>query len=185
MATNPFTVIGGEGGKRGPGRPPVGNERDPITIRDYDRATHYTRSSDGNGHRVALRVNYPQDWEWMVAKVVNAIPEYNSPSDLVRDALFHQLKYLYNNAVVDDRAAEELERQAATHAAEAHRVQVGQWMTHLEEAEEALRKFAMLRYGAGITEEVDSLRDWATRVPEPFRSRALALVAQYGTEPLT
>ena len=94
----------------------------PIPSVEYNPAKTYTRSSDRQGHRDYLRVPIPRDLSAIVHRAVQTLPTFESPQDLVRDALVHRLQWLANHHDMLD-IAEDLRKQ--TLAAEVERVQVG------------------------------------------------------------
>lgn len=58
----------------------------------YDGKNFYTHSSDKQGHSHAVKLAIPKNLQGQIGRVVGsgAIPEYRTPQDFYRDALFHR-----------------------------------------------------------------------------------------------
>ncbi len=64
----------------------------------YSPDQFYTRSSDDHGHSVSLRVNLPKQHGALLNTLRELYPNYRSHSDVVRDALLHRWRYLFQNS---------------------------------------------------------------------------------------
>jgi len=71
---------------------------------EYDVDKVWTSSQDQHGHSVQNRVNYPKSWAGQVAELVHSRewPEYRSPQDFVRDAIYHRLHWAHNSQRTTD-----------------------------------------------------------------------------------
>lgn len=66
---------------------------------EYSQDTFYCHATDKKGHCVQVRVALPPTIGDMLASLVASgkIPEYKTPQHVLRDALYHRLKYVNEN----------------------------------------------------------------------------------------
>lgn len=57
----------------------------------YDVKKVYSRASDGRGHSEVISIKISPALDAVIREVIERVPEYNTKSDVVRDALVHRL----------------------------------------------------------------------------------------------
>lgn len=72
---------------------------------DYSPDRFYTRATDKKGHSETVHLKIPPELASAIAHIVQsrAIPEYRTSQDMIRDAIFHRLRYLRESGLLDSR----------------------------------------------------------------------------------
>lgn len=91
---------------------------------DYSPDKFYTHATDKKGHCVSIRTAVPPNLSSEIDTLIASrkYPDYKTPQDFVRDAVFHRLQWLNENGTIDLtdalntwEAQIELEREADWH----------------------------------------------------------------------
>lgn len=137
-------------------------------MNDYSVEKFYTKSTDGHGHRVNARTQIPPGVAAQVSQVIASrrVPEYKTPGDLYRDAIYHRLHWLAEEYCIEDLEVP-LSLWAVQNELERRR----------EERESAEKIVKMVReewHHARSGEERIAAKDARDRamlvLPEPYRS---------------
>lgn len=152
----------------------------PADVDDYSPSKFYTRASDKQGHSWQTRVNLPQDWQAIIARIVELVPEYEYSTEFIRDAVFHRAHWLHEHlddpelqlGVAEMKLRAELDRTVQQRASRTK---------YLDDSRAHLLNLRIDGNLAGIDERIAALRQFAAVTPEPFATQALHLAAQYSS----
>ena len=86
--------------------------RDEWLLDDYDPDQIHRKSVDGRGHSYRGQVRLPDSWNGIVGAMIarGDLPEYRTPQDFFRDAIYHRMVYWSKN---EERTTPELKRLVA------------------------------------------------------------------------
>ena len=145
----------------------------------YDPLAFYTRSEDKKGHSFHLRAPIPKP----VAGEMNAliasqtVPQYRSVGDIVRDAIYHRLKYIAN--AYDQGELEQVIDMAMLLAEE---IQLTDERVHAEQLIEQMRTNAEALWQKDrgrLKRHLATRREVADSLASPYRDDYLAVLIEY------
>lgn len=148
----------------------------------YDIDEIYTGGSkDHQGHSTNLRVHVPDPWVGVIAELVGSphFPEYKNSQDVIRDALYHRLKWATSHR---DRSSDEqikalmaiTAQKARLHAADRLR---GEAVAFREEIDTTMRRILADGGGQAAASWLEEMAHQIdTDVPEPYRSNLMEVI---------
>lgn len=150
----------------------------------YSVRDTYTRASDKNGHRERPRISMPPDlWDAVCALVGSQmVPGYNAPSDFVRDAIVHRLKYWQENPVI---GMQDWERTWVVAFALTLTEKSSAMLKALRELPEAHRSVMEAAWNDGaydvVEEGLNEMRGLVFRLPAHVAQQMLVTIDEYTT----
>lgn len=169
-----LTVIPGEG---------QSDQFDPWHFdakEEYSRDEFYTRSVDKRGHKDTLHTPVLPSMMGMLGDLVASkhFPQYRTVHDVVRNALYHQLRYDAER-IQDGAMSRQLDLELIANRKERRIEQVAQMERNLEAARSLFEKCEQLGYWDGLAEAVEETDREIEGLPEPFRGKTRGLVTRY------
>lgn len=103
-------------------------KRGSADVADYSPEKFYTHATDAKGHLSQMRVAFPPQIANEISKYVASgkYPDYRTAQDVIRDAVFHRLKWLTDNGIFDCSDVLATWEVQMMIAAEQERLQLGQ-----------------------------------------------------------
>lgn len=146
----------------------------------YNPHTFYTLGEDKKGHSVKVTASIPKNLIGEIARVVESgeIPEYQSRTHFVRDAIYHRAKqvagFLKNG---------ELERQTDLALMLSMEMGIQQQKEETELLIATMRDNCQQAYARGNLEFLDEYlarrRDYQNRIPEEYKDEFVAVLDEY------
>lgn len=156
---------------------------DPF-LPEQDRTTYrpenvYIHSTNRHDHSTVSRFRYPPHWSPFINEVVNLMPKYRSVSDLVRDAIFHRVRYIAEHYQMSDefkRWQEDETRLANVQRTQARRALAKKQVSTMRQAVEEA-------YSEGDIDELYDLleqaAEWVDTMPKPYRQQIAGIYEDY------
>ncbi len=146
----------------------------------YDPNEFYTASQDKKGHSFHARVNLPKPLGGAMGALIQsqAIPQYRTVEDLMRDATYHRVKQIAR--ALDDGELEAQVDMAMLHAQE---LQITETAQHADELIDSMQTNAAMYWQRGdmraLKKYLAERRQVADSLVEPYRTDYLAVIKTY------
>ncbi len=151
---------------------------------DYDVASFYPEATDGRGHSDNFRVRLKPEIAGEIGALVASglIPEYTTPSALIRDAVVHRLHWLSENAddpVLAAKLQEAIRRTVVEETTQRYIRLVDSFEEFIGRTREVCERALKFGDHHGVAAYLDDVVEYAENSREPYRTTLLAVAQSY------
>lgn len=151
---------------------------------DYDVNSFYPEGTDGRGHSDNFRVRLKPEIAGEIAALVASglIPEYTTPSAVIRDSIVHRLHWLSENTdnpVLAARLQEAVRRTVMEETTARYVRLVDSFEEFIGRTREVCERALKFGDHHGVAGYLDDVVEYAENSREPYRSTLLAVVDHY------
>lgn len=144
----------------------------------YSPDDFYTFSVDQRGHGTTYHVKVPDAWVPMLQEVKEQIVAYRTVHDLIRDALYHRLRYLLDEEGV--KVSERVQQIFDAYSDFQNRMNEVAYLEKIPENVESLcAKYQRLGDRDALKIYLEAEEDRSEFYPDPYRHKVQEILSRY------